>query len=42
MKKREKLWVKSKNNKFLRLIYFYNPIKNLKPKDKRLLKKGLK
>lgn len=42
MKKREILWVKSKGTKFLRLIYFYEVGKSLTPREKRLIKKGMK
>lgn len=42
MKERERRYMKIKHSRFAKLIYYYDATRNLTPKEKRLLKKGLK
>lgn len=42
MKKRTKEWLKIKHMRFAKLVWYYDVTRNLTPKEKRLLKKGLK
>ncbi|USL89524.1 hypothetical protein vBBcePLY3_00013 [Bacillus phage vB_BceP_LY3] len=41
MKKRERQYMKIKHSRFAKLIWYYDVTRNMTPKEKRLLKKGL-